>query len=123
MSEDERRAVFYKLEHDMPVNLSGTGLQPLGEPGQHVTLAVPREDNLNRLTKKVHDFGSGQIRGNRPPNAEIDRLNAIGQGEPTDRLSDALFRDYKALTKKAHVICEIEIIWVQLPILHVIPRS
>src|SRR5688572_1921343 len=44
LSDDERRAVFYKLEHGAPIDLVGTGLKPIAKPTPEVTLAVPKDD-------------------------------------------------------------------------------
>lgn len=110
MSDDQRRAVFFKLEHERPIALAGTGLKPMGEPGEHVTLAVPRDENLDRLQKRVEEFGKGPLKAGRPPHPEVDRIETMGQGIGTDRLSDGLFGKYSELVKSKNIICEIEII-------------
>jgi hypothetical protein len=53
MTAEERHAVFYKLEHDAPVDLGGTGLKAISQPTSFVTLAIPRENNLDNLAQKV----------------------------------------------------------------------
>ncbi len=110
MSDDERRAIFYKLEHDKPISLSGTGLKPIVEPSPRVTLAIPRENNLDDLAKKVSDFGGKPLRDGQPPNAFLGHVTDIREAEPTDRLSDGLLKEYRRLVRKAHVTCELEII-------------
>ena len=47
MSDAERRAVFYKLEHETPADLGGTGLKPVAQPSERFTLAVPRKGNTD----------------------------------------------------------------------------
>ncbi|HUT02602.1 MAG TPA: S8 family peptidase [bacterium] len=109
MSDDERRAVFYKLEHEGAVPLGGTDLKPIVEPSETFTLAVPRSDNLDKLSRKIQDFGECEIE-----RARYERLAAalttIQPGEPEDRLCQALYDDYEALIRQDWVICEIEII-------------
>jgi hypothetical protein len=53
LSDEERRAVFYKLEHDARVTLGGTGLKPIAQPTSRVTLAIPRENNLEQFAAKL----------------------------------------------------------------------
>lgn len=67
MTDNERRAVFYKLEHAESLkiskgSLSGTGLKPIAEPGEKFTLVIPREDNFDKLINRVEEFGGGSIR-------------------------------------------------------------
>ena len=113
MTDEERRAVFYKLEHDAPVDLSGTGLKPISQPTSFVTLAIPREDNLDKLAQKVATFGSAPVKKGHVPNESLAHVTEIGPGDPKDRLSDELFARYDELIKQPHVICEIEILSLQ----------
>lgn len=39
LTDEQRRAVFLKLEHDAPVQLTGTGLRAITEPAAGITLA------------------------------------------------------------------------------------
>ena len=114
MPDDERRAMFYKLTHEAPIDLGGTGLKPIVERDDHVTLAVPRDDNLDRFQRKIERFGSASPspRGFLP-NQDVAHITEIEPGEPKDRLSDELFEDYDQLVGRTHVICEIEIISIQ----------
>ncbi|NQU23507.1 MAG: S8 family peptidase [Candidatus Nealsonbacteria bacterium] len=113
MPDDERRAVFYKLTHEKPINLTGTGLKPIAEGTEGVTLAVPREDNLDKFQQKIEQFGTGELRKGFPDNPYIAHITTIEPGEPKDRLSDELFEQYDQLIGKDFVICEIEIISFQ----------
>src|ERR1044071_3464842 len=45
LPDDQRKAIFFKLEHDGKIPLAGTGLKPIGS-SDRVTLAVPKGDNL-----------------------------------------------------------------------------
>jgi len=109
MSDEERKAVFYKLEHERAVPLGGTDLKPIVEPSETFTLAVPRSDNLDKLSRKIQDFGECEIE-----HARYERLAAalttIQPGEPKDRLCQALYDDYEALILRDWVICEIEML-------------
>jgi hypothetical protein len=110
LSDDQRKAIFVKLEHEGTLDLAGTGLKPITQ-SDHLTLAVPRGDDLAPLAKKVDRFGSGPLNKGQPENAMlVTRLTDIQPGKPTDRLSEELFRDYAKLIKKKMVILEIEII-------------
>jgi hypothetical protein len=113
MTDEERHAIFYKLEHDAPVDLTGTGLKTISHPTSFVTLAIPREDNLDKLAQKIATFGSAPVKKGHVPNETLARLTEIGPGDPKDRLSDELFAQYDALVKKTLLICEIEILSLQ----------
>lgn len=111
MSEDERKAVFFKLEHEGAVPLAGTDLKPIVEPSENFTLAIPRSDNLDKLVAKVQDFGTGEIRRGHAPNEQLATLlTDIQEGEPKDRLAQALFENYDALVQQDWIVCEIEMI-------------
>ena len=56
MPDDERRAMFYKLTHEKPIDLSGTGLKPIVQQDAHVTLAIPLDDNLEEFESKIKSF-------------------------------------------------------------------
>jgi len=112
MSDEERRAVFYKLEHEGATDLAGTGLKPVVEPSDRFTLAVPRSNTLDALARKVKDFGTGLLRRGHPPNESLGRLLNVAQGEPTDRLSEAVLQAYDRLVRQEWVVCEIEMISV-----------
>lgn len=110
MSNDERQAMFYKIEHDQPIDVSGTGLKKMYAPGKNVTLVIPKEDNLDKLANKIDDFGGGDLRNGRPPNEDFGHITQFGPGDPKDRLSDELFDQYEMLCGQSWVICEIEVI-------------
>jgi len=111
MSEQERKAVFYKLEHDGAVSLVGTDLKPIVESSENFTLAIPRSDSLDKLSQKVHDFGTGEIRRGHVPNERLATpLKNIQEGQPKDRLSQELYEDYDVLIQQTWVVCEIEMI-------------
>lgn len=111
MSDEERRAVFYKLKHDAPVDLTGTGLKPIVEGSRHVTLAVPRGENLEQFNDKLQKFGSAPPKpSGHLPHEHLARITDIARGDPKDRLSDELFEHYDDLIKQDYVLCELEII-------------
>lgn len=58
MTEEQRKAVFYKVTHDGPIALPGTGLKPLVDRSDRVTLVVPKHDNLESLTNKIQEFAT-----------------------------------------------------------------
>ncbi len=109
MSDEERKAVFYKLEHEGNVSLSGTGLKPIAESTEKITIAVPRKGNLDPLLKKVKEFGE-ELNNDVPQNSkEIANLRAITEGQPKDRLSQELFEKYDEIIEKDLFIFELEI--------------
>ncbi len=111
MSEAERRAVFYKLEHEGPVDLVGTDLKRLAEQSEHFTLAVPKADSLDKLVGKIESFGKGDLKEGHAPNERLAaHLLGVRPGDPKDRLSQALFEQYDQLVRQEWVICEIEMI-------------
>jgi hypothetical protein len=114
MTEEQRKAVFYKLEHEGRVKLSGIGLKTIAE-NDDVTIAVPnretiRTGSLDQFAAKISDFGEGRLTNGQPQNPQIGRLTSITEGEPTDRLSDSLLRNYETLVRENWVTIEIEIL-------------
>ena len=93
MTEDERRAVFYKLEHETPVfdpaaTLSGTDLRPVAQPTPEIVYAVPRKESLSKLAKKLDDFATAPVTKQHVPNEWLAHLADIQEADPKDRLSD-----------------------------------
>jgi len=111
MTEEERKAVFYKIEHEGTAPLSGTDLKPITESTERFTLAVPKSDSLDKLVAKIDDFGIGEIKKGHAPNERlVANVLSIVEGSPLDRLSQALFEHYDQLVQQDWVICEIEIV-------------
>lgn len=113
LSDDERKAIFYKLEHDIPLSretFSGTGLKPVRQPSADVTFVAPVDATLDRLEDKIQQFGGGPVRDGHVANEWLARLQSIEKAAPTDRLSDDLRDAYATLTSQPWVICEIELL-------------
>ena len=113
MSDAERRAVFYKLEHDLPISLAGLDLKAIATAGQtdRFTLAVPKDNNLEKLIQRIEAFGSGELKkGHAPHEQLIARIVDIQLGDPKDRLSQALYDEYDRLVRQKWVNCEVEMI-------------
>lgn len=108
MSEEERKSVLIKLEHEQKINLSGTGLKPIAESTQHFTLAVPRTEKLDKLEEKIEEFGEGDLKRGQPPNKDFAYLNTIEEASPQDRLCQVFFEQYDELIQKDWIIFEIE---------------
>lgn len=103
--------MFYKLEHESPVDLAGTDLKTFAEQSDTFTLAVPKSDTLDKLAGKIRAFGTGELRAGHAPNEQLAaRLVNILRGDPKDRLSQALFERYDQLVQQEWVICEIEMV-------------
>ena len=114
MTDEERKAVFYKLEHEAPIVLTGTGLKPVAEPSEKYTLAVPVRDDLTGLTKKLDRFATAVPQRGMVANSQLaTALQSIQLGEPTDRLSQELLENYDSLVQQEQVICEIELLSLQ----------
>lgn len=110
MTDAQRKAVFFKLEHDVPVQLSGTGLKAIAEPAEGVTLAVAKDDSLERLGEKVSQFADVLAFAGVPRNHWLGYLRDISEAEPIERLSLELRDIYDTLIKQDWVICEIELL-------------
>ena len=116
LSDEERKAVFFKLDHEGVIKLDGTDLKPVAEPTGDITLVVPRSNNLNKLISKIEKFGESEIKKDRANREHVTNeglgvpLKAIVRGTPKERLSQSLFKDYRKFTRRRWVICEIEII-------------
>lgn len=110
MSDEERKAVFYKLEHDGNISLSGTGLKQIAESTEKITIAVPRKDNLNPLLEKVKEFGEDNLEKGLPKNSkEVSNLKSILEGQPKDRLGQELFEKYNEIVERDLFTFEVEI--------------
>ncbi|MDZ4852632.1 MAG: S8 family peptidase [Pirellulaceae bacterium] len=110
MSEEQRKAIFYKVTHDGPITLPGTGLKALVDRSESVTLVIPRTDNLDALTKKLEQFAADTPKNGFVKNQDFSRVLDIELGDPKDRLSDEMVSTYDSLIKQPSVICEIEIL-------------
>lgn len=110
LSDAQRKAVFYKVTHDGPVSLSGTGLKPLVDKSPKVTLAVPGGDNLDSFTEKLTTLAAAPDDQDFAPNQHLARIEDVEQADPKDRLSDELLASYDTLVNEPFVICEIEML-------------
>jgi hypothetical protein len=111
MTAEERRAIFLKIEHDGPINLSGTGLKPIAETSERFTLAVPRKDDLSALSDKVNTFATEVPRNGELPNSRlVTAIETIAMGRPEDRLSQELLDQYEDLITRDAIICEVELL-------------
>jgi hypothetical protein len=111
MTEAERNAVFYKLEHEAPISLTGTGLKAVAEPSERYTLAVPKSDDLSAFIEKIDNFETATPRRNIVPNSRlVTTLKSVQIGEPTDRLSQELLENYSTLIKQERILCEVELL-------------
>lgn len=114
LTNDQRKAIFLKITHEGTITkntFAGTGLKPLIDRSDGVTLVVPKDENLDRLDEKIKKFATedpsdtGFVSGQ-----DFAQFENIELGDPKDRLSDELFAQYETLCYSALVICEIEII-------------
>lgn len=111
LSDEERRAVFFKIEHEGIPSLVGTKLKAIAEPTGTITLAVPLSDNLDSLIGKINEFGTGQEKLGHVPNERLGAaLKTFAVGDPKDRLSQALYEQYDELTNEDWIVCEIEML-------------
>jgi len=112
MSDDERKVVFFKLEHEGKIDLTGTGLKAISDPSDSITLAIPKESNLDRLESKIDKFAESDPdrNGMLPHGALVSHLKTIKKGSPKDRLCGDFFSRYKDLVKKRFLIYEIELL-------------
>ena len=112
MSPEERKTVLIKLEHEKKISLSGTDLKPISE-SNHFTLAVPRTEKLDKLEKKIENFGEGKLKNGQPDNPSLAYLNTIKEASPNDRLCQIFLEQYDELIRKNSMICEIEMMSLQ----------
>ena len=109
ISPEERKAIFYKVTHNGPVELSGTGLKALVDRSERVTLAIPLQDSLDGFEEKLQQLATDTPKNGMVKNQSLARIEEFASGEPMDRLSDELLANYKQLVQQQFVICEIEI--------------
>ena len=117
LSEEQRQQTLIKVEHERPVDLVGTGLKLLAPQGNHVSLAVlkPGEKNLGKLQQKITEFGTGPLDKGQPKHKQLDGIQKIEKGKPTDRLSDGLFAVYPDLVASPDLVT----IEIEMTSLHV----
>lgn len=117
LNDAERRAVFYKLEHDIPLPknvISGTGLKPILQPTPDTTFAVPVDADLNRLDEKVRQFAESDVRNGHIANEWLAFIQSIERADPKERLSEDLKEVYEQLIAAEWVICEVEFLSLRL---------
>ena len=118
LSDVERKAVFYKLEHEAGVDVGKLGLKPISEPTEHFTIAIPppRTRSLDGFERNLGKFETGPVthRGTDSfvQNSQMARIQTIAEGQPKDRLSQELFDAYETLIKKDLVLFEVEMLSV-----------
>lgn len=110
MSEAERKAVFFKLEHDGPISLKNTGLEAIGPSSDSVTFAIPVGNDFADFETKLQEFGTGSLGPTGvPKNAQLGWIENFADADPTTRLSDALFESFNELIRQEAVIIEVEL--------------
>jgi hypothetical protein len=110
LTDEQRKAVFYKVTHDGPVDLTGTGLKALVDRSENVTLAIPKSNDLDKFAEKVQQFAKSVPRNGMVDNQSFVNIEDISPGGPMDRLSDEMLAAYESLIRQKVVICEIEIV-------------
>jgi hypothetical protein len=115
MTDEQRKAVFLKLEHEGPLKLTGTNLKPIATPSESITLAVPKADSLAPMVSKIEAFRDGipDQFNQLPHGALANNLKQIAWGNPKDRLSPDFLKRYSELTRRAYVVYEIELVTLQ----------
>jgi hypothetical protein len=112
LTPEQKRAVFLKLRHDRPLtklDLRATGLVLMAPSGENESLVIPREDDLEKLDKRLKNFGEDSTPG-RPKGTEFATVvQSIGIADPKDRLSPELAVEYDNLVMQEFVIYEIEV--------------
>lgn len=72
LTDEQRKAVFYKVTHDGPVDLTGTGLKALVDRSENVTLAIPKSNHLDKFAEKVQQFAKSV-----PRNGMVDNQSFV----------------------------------------------
>ncbi len=117
LSPEQKRAVFLKLRHDRPLakfDLMGTGLVLMAPPSESESLVISRKENLEKLVKRLREFGEDHV-SDRPKGTEFaTAVTAIAIADPKDRLSPELIEAYPRLIQESFVIYEIEVASIAL---------
>jgi hypothetical protein len=112
LTPEQKRAIFLKLRHDRPLtklDLRGTGLVLMAPSGEKESLVIPRKDNLEKLDKRLKEFGEDR-EADRPKGTEFaTRVQSISVADPKDRLSPEFASEYDTLIIHEFVIYEIEV--------------
>jgi hypothetical protein len=110
LTDEQRKAVFFKVTHDGPVDLTGTGLKALIDRSSDVTFAIPTGQNIDEFAKKVQQFATSTPEAGVVKHQTYANIQDVSPGQPKDRLSDELFAMYDSLIKQDLLICEIEML-------------
>jgi hypothetical protein len=113
MSDEQRKAVFLKIEHKGKIDLVGTGLKSISQESESVTLVIPKAANLKPLEDKIKEFGDSTPDKNKmlPNAALVKNFKTIKRGSPRDRLCGDFRKRYSQLTKKKKLFTyEIELL-------------
>lgn len=112
LSPEQKRAVFLKPRHNRPLtklDLTGTGLVLMAPPSELESLAIPRKEGLEKLDKRLKEFGDDLI-SDRPKGTDFaTAVTSIAIADPKDRLSPELAEHYPRLIQESFVIYEIEV--------------
>ena len=85
LSPEQKRAVFLKLRHDRPLtklDLRGTGLVLMAPPSESASLVISRNKNLEKLDKRLKEFGEDHV-SDRPKGTEFaTTVTAIAMADP-----------------------------------------
>jgi len=111
LSDQQRKAIFYKIETNGNIDFSGTDLKVLGEAGPGIALVMPRKADLSKLTSRLIEFRDAQPVKNQLPHSSLAvNIKEFILGKPTDRLCEDFFEQYAELTKRDFLVYEVEIL-------------
>lgn len=116
LSEEQLRAVFYRLEHSSPANptnIYGTGLLPVEQPTPEIIVARPNptERELKKFYKRLASFENSKKNTAQINDQWLTKLEDIQLQSPKERLSKDLRAKYASFVKqKTQFLFEIEIV-------------
>lgn len=110
-SKTDKESLIFKIEHEIPIDLVGTDLKLFLDSNEGYSLAVPTSDNLDKLIRKIEEYGTAKIKKNILPNQRlVQPMKDFSKASPLDRLSSDFRKKYPTLIKKEWVLFEIEIV-------------
>lgn len=107
---DEKRAIFLKVEHERPIDFTGTDLKKTFESGEKFSIVKVTDPEFPKLKKKIDDFGSGPLSKGHAKNENFFfNLIKIDDVNPYDRVSADLEEKMSGLANDAFLVYEVEI--------------
>ena len=109
-SPEEKKAIFLKVEHERPLDFTGTDLKKVFESGENFSIVKVTDHEFPKLKKKIEEFGSGPLKKGHAKNETFFyNLIKFDTVNPYDRVSAELEEKIAPLGMEDFLVYEVEI--------------